>query len=285
MHTKLFPWILIVLWFTIGGIEFVHDANAAEPKSDDVTKAESQTSAELATAEVALWKFRLTKEPTRELTLVTTPILRWTNPVVGRVYGTVYVVTDDGRPQAIVSPYKWFTPYTGMDIECRSLASTDIEGIRDQKSVWSTSKPGVEWKPVPGDPAVGKTAAERQRQMKQLAREFTAELLDTRAKESGDDQELRQMTQPVYHYESPTHHVLEGGVFAFVIATDPELFLVLEAVESQGTSVWRYGLARMNSDKLAVKFRNKEIWGVDRISYEVYRDPKQPFFGLVVPLK
>ena len=181
MNTNLSPWISIVLWFTIGGIEFAYDANAAEPKSDDVTKVESQMSAELATAEVALWKFRLTKEPTRELTLVTTPILRWTNPVVGRVYGTVYVVTDDGRPQAIVSPYKWFTPYTGMDIECRSLASTDIEGIRDQKSVWSTSKPGVEWKPVPGDPAVGKTAAERQRQMKQLAREFTAELLDTQS--------------------------------------------------------------------------------------------------------
>ena len=276
---------LIVLSFALAGTCNVFGADADSPKTDDITRVESQSTAELTLAEIGRWKFQRADDESKELKLVKTPILRWTNPSVGRVYGSVYVITEDGRPQAIVSPYKWFEPHTGFEMECRSLASTGLNAYRDNKSVWSTSKPGMEWKAIPNPPDVGKTTVERQRQIKQLAEEFTAQLLDTRDQERGDDQQLRQMTQPVYRYSSPSHHVLDGAVFAYVVGTDPELFLNLEAREVNGEPQWQYGLARMNSDRLVVKFRGDEVWQVDKLSLIDLRDGKQPYFCFLVQTK
>lgn len=285
MNTHFTLAFLATLSFAACSLNQVHVGFCQDEKPDvDVVKVEVRTAAELAAEEMTRWTFRLPKEPMREMKMNMTPILRWTNPAVGRVYGNVYLITSDNCPQAIVCPYKWFQPWTSLDMECLSLASADIEGIREGKTVWLTDKPGVDWKPVSGNPAVGKSNLERQRQMKKLAEDFTAELVDMRLNDKGEDQQLRQMTQPVYRYESPAHHVLEGGIFAFVMGTDPELFLLLEATDTGPSPEWRYGLARMNTDPLAVKFQGKEIWKVGKLSYEVAKRIKQPYMSFnVVP--
>ena len=72
---------------------------------------------------------------------------------------------------------------------------------------------------------------------------------------------------------------------AFVVATDPEVFLLLEAVESDGKILWRYGLVRMNNDAIAIKFRDNEVFRFNKITYEEYRDSTQPYFGFIVPQK
>jgi hypothetical protein len=53
------------------------------------------------------------------------------------------------------------------------------------------------------------------------------------------------LSTPLYRYEKPPGDVLEGAVFAFVLGTDPELLLVLEARRDEGATVWQYALARM----------------------------------------
>ena len=276
-------WNFVAVWQTISVVAASSSATLAEdPLKTQTANVEVQEATERITAELTLWKFRLSKDSDRDLTLVPTPILRWTNPTVGRVYGNVYVITNESRPQAIISPYKWFEPYRSFEVECLSVATTGIQGTREEKSVWSTTKPGLEWRPVPGNPTVGTSNVERQRQMKKLASQFTAELLDTRSNEKGEDQQLRQLTQPVYRYESPAYHVVEGGVFAFVVGTDPEVFLLLEAVETGETTNWHYGLARMNSDQLSINFQDKKVWQIDRLPYETYRDAKQPYFCRVI---
>ena len=196
---------------------------------------------------------------------------------MGRVYGTVLVFTDEGCPQVIVSPYKWFAPYNGFEMECRSVTTAGVEGFRDGVSVWATKQPGVEWERMPGNPIPAESPEERLRQMKLLAADFTANLVDTRSNREGEDQQLRQMPRPVYRYQSAVHHVLEGGIFAYVLGTDPELFLLIEAVEDDGKSSWRYGLTRMNSDRLSVLFQNREVWNAPRITYETMRDSTQPY--------
>lgn len=250
--------------------------------AEDKASLEAKEAADRSTEEIARWKFRLTRDPQRELTLNTKPILRWTNPPVGRVYGHVYVMTSDQYPLVIVGPYKWFSPYLSLDLECTSIAPSGIEGTRDGKTIWLTDKPGVEWKPVPGNPAVGKSPLERQRQMKKIAEDFTAELVDMRVNEKGEDQQLRQLTQPVYRYESETYHVIEGGIFAFVVATDPELFLILEALNENPAPTWRYGLARMNTDRIAVKFQNQQVWQCEKLLPEVVRRGKLPYLSINV---
>jgi len=256
---------------------------ADEAASGDAVKTEAKTAADLGTEEVARWTFRLPNDPKAELKFVSTPILKWTNPTVGRVYGNVYVITHDGCPRAIVCPYKWFAPYQSLDMECLSVTSQPIEGVRNQNVVWSAKSSGLEWKPVPGEPVVGKTPLERQRQMKKLAEEFTAEMFDTRVNIGGEDQQLRPMTQPVYRYESPSRAVLEGGVFAYVVGTDPELFLMLQAIEKDGSRQWQYGLARMSMDSMRMKHQQKDVWQAEKLTLETLRNMKQPYFCFNVP--
>lgn len=278
--------IMIALIFACLSVGMTTESPAEEKKSDeDQTKAEAKTASERAAEEMTRWTFRLPKEQSRELTLNTTPILRWTNPAVGRVYGNVYLITSDNCPQAIACPYKWFVPWTSLDMECVSLASGEIEGVREGQTVWLTEKPGVDWKPVPGNPAVGKSNLERQRQLKKLAEAFTAELIDMRLSDKGEDQQLRQMTQPVYRYDSAKHHVSEGGIFAYVMGTDPELFLILEATDLDKGNRWQYALARMNTDRLSVKFQGDVIWQVGKLSHEVAKQKTSPYLSMNVSNK
>lgn len=256
---------------------------ADEAASGEAVKAEAKTAAELGTDEVARWTFRLPNDPKAELKFVPAPILKWTNPTVGRVYGNVYVITHKDVPQAIVCPYKWFAPYQSLDMECLSVTSQTIEGVRNQNVVWSAKSSGLEWKPVPGDPPVGKMPLERQRQMKKLSEDFTAEMFDTRVNVGGEDQQLRPMTQPVYRYESPSKGVLEGGIFAYVVGTDPELFLLLQATETDGKRQWQYGLARMSMDRMRMKHQQNEVWHADKLTIETLRNMKQPYFCFNVP--
>src|SRR5687767_14161800 len=50
-------------------------------------------------------------EEPRKLALTAEPILRWTNPLAGRqAHGELFLWTDDGRPTAVRSLYRWTAP-------------------------------------------------------------------------------------------------------------------------------------------------------------------------------
>jgi hypothetical protein len=99
--------------------------------------------------------------------------------------------------------------------------------------------------------------------MRTLAKGFGAELVDLRVNEKGERQTLRLLPQPVYRYESSNADVRDGAVFAIVLGTDPELFVLIEARRSEDSFRWQYGLARMNDDAMVVKYNDQEIWRVE----------------------
>ena len=79
-------------------------------------------------------------------------------------------------------------------------------------------------KPIPNAPTPGETAAQRLRQMRELAKEFT----NRQTRRDGVEQENRLMTQPIFRYEG-TEPLIDGSLFAFVQGTDPELWLLIKA--------------------------------------------------------
>lgn len=196
------------------------------------------------------------------------PILRWSNPERGQVYGNVFLWTDRGRPVVVGSLFKWFTPFTHMSHEFHSLSVGEITGKSELKEVWRSTQPGVVIAAVPDAPAVAATPTGRLTQMKQLARQFTAQSTDR----EGSKLELRQLTQPVYRYELDKDSVelLDGTLFVFVQGTDPDLWLMLEAYKAadQKTPRWQFAMARMNSIEITVEHRGQRIWHCDSISFK-----------------
>lgn len=115
--------------------------------------------------------------------------------------------------------------------------------------------------------------------MRELAGRFTAK----KTTRQNETRALRLLRQPMQRYESKLNRVTDGALFAFVEATDPEVFLVLEARAIDGKPHWHYGLARMNSVHLAVSLDDKQLWQAEELPWsEAFNRKDKPYTALTI---
>ncbi len=211
----------------------------------------AQRFSKLAEAEAKNYKFAAA-EKTDCFRLRPEPVLRWTNPVSGSIRGAVFIWTHDKRPSAIASIYK-YDEKTLLSTEIHSLSSQPFRARRDDGATWSPSEGGVVRHLIPDGPMPSESTAVRQRQMRAIARQFSA------ARHDPDESErnLRLMSRPLFRYAAPESGVIDGAIFAFVQGTNPDVILLIEAIQNNASPHWRYGLARMHRYKLDVSFDGK----------------------------
>jgi hypothetical protein len=241
-----------------------------DPK-DENKRAESFRA--FATREAASYTMRLAGSD-RPLVLQPEPILKWTNPVIGSIYGDVFIWTENGRPEAVASIYKFYSPQTHRANEFHSLALGKVIGARDGAAVWTPSRPGLELKPIPGAPVPADTAPARLRQMRSIAQQFTG----SQTNREGVTRDMRLLAQPIYRYENTKGDLIDGGLFVFVLGTDPEAFLLIEARgKTGGSPEWQFGATRMNSIDLRITHRGREIWNAPEIPWSQVWDGTEPY--------
>ena len=83
----------------------------------------------------------------------------------------------------------------------------------------------------------------------------------------GAPEVLRLLPRPLYRYDlkdsNDTNPILrDGGMFAFVMGTDPEVILLLEAVEREGQAVWQYAFARATTYAVEASLGEAVVWSV-----------------------
>ncbi len=201
------------------------------------------------------------------------PVLHWSQPVRGGADGAVFLWTDSGRPIAIGTFFIWpmGNDLQGIAHELHSLTASPLTATWQQRK-WTPPKDAIVWKPLPGAPAPAKSAEQRLRQMRDLARQFQAESHDKNDKKW----ELRLLPRPIYRYQiddakqPPTerHQILDGALFGFVEGTDLEVILLLEAHQSEQGPHWNYGFARMSDFVLKASYANKTVWEVAGGGYD-----------------
>jgi hypothetical protein len=250
-----------------------------ESKSRDTE--ELRQTARLIQAELPRWKV-VSGGDAVKLQLNPQPILRWTNPATGRMNGEIYVWTANGRPEAVMSLYKVWEPAWGFAGELQSLSLTSLVAERDEAIAWKCHQPGISLRDVPDAPAIAETALRRMQQMRAMADSFSAVLMDYRQNPKGERQALRMLTKPVFRYGRPGGDVTDGAMFAFVVGTDAEVLLLLEAREMKNGKRWQYALGRLNSDELVASFKEQEVWRVGRAKFEE-RDKPYVFMSLSEP--
>lgn len=204
-------------------------------------------------------------------------VLRWVNPVrVTTGAGAIAVWAREGRPEAMAGVFIW-----NGDL-CHELCSLSREGKLTAKPKTgprrSMIEPGVEFKVIPDAPAPADTPAARLRQMKSLAERFTARLAD-KAGANQQKEELRLLPKPLYRYEikDPATNpakLVDGALFAYVMGTDPEVVLLLEAV-GQDKPAWQYGFAIATTHAVEASLGEQIVWsrrgfGLDTQSAEVF---------------
>jgi hypothetical protein len=264
-------WLVVLAAVT--GEAAVNDASTAAPSQ---VEAEAAQTGRFARDEAGKWELFAQGAKRTKLDLHPEPVLRWSNPAVGRVYGSVFVWTSGGRPLAVASFYRWFSPYTQRTAEFVSLSPDALSAERLERRPWTPRAGKIAWQPVPGALVPDESAKKRLGQMRSLARDFQPELVDRRVVEEGTEQQLRLLDQPVYKYGPGNDGLLEGGLFAFVVGTDPEVLLMLEAREDEAGRSWHYLLARMNRDAMRVRHKGREVWSVPHLE-EPWGDPAAPY--------
>jgi hypothetical protein len=226
--------------------------------AEDQGREEAAEANRICAAELPRW--RLTADGTA-LGRPTESILRWTNPFAGRVYGNTYVWLQEGRPVAATCLFRYFDPFRSFNGELVALTGRKLVAKRDDKVVWNP-KDEWKWNAIPNAPVPAATAAQRLIQMRTLAGEFTVEILDTRNIAKGEEQTPRLLPKPLYRYEAERTKTLDGGLYAFVLGTDPEVLLLLECDRATAKPEWRFGAARMNRYRIQLKRKGATVWEV-----------------------
>ena len=144
--------------------------------------------------------------------------------------------------------------------EFHSFAAGPLRSTFDGTLAWTPKGAGVEWRPFNDSPPPGTTHTARLLQMRQLARPFRAELVSPKE----DRTELRLISRPLIEYSSPKNGVIDGAIFSFAVATDPEVLLLIEAFEEtlNGTkrTGFRHAFALFHYWNVAVYDGDKKVW-------------------------
>jgi hypothetical protein len=217
--------------------------------------------------------------------LTPVPVLRWRNVVRGQEGEAMMVVwPHKGRPVAMASIYPW-KDRINHEFDSLSRQAKLIAKDKD-RLIWAPATPGVEFRDVPKAPRPAKTPAERLRQMKVIAEGFQATMTGWAANDS-DQEPLRLLPRPLYRYDlakakEPDPKLIDGVLFAFVLGTDPEVVLILEAIRpgdeaaKQDEAVWQYACVRSTSGGLEVRHGDEVVWTAKK--HPVGKDPKSPHF-------
>jgi hypothetical protein len=200
------------------------------------------------------------------------PLLKYTNPIQGDVYGHVYVWTHRGRPEVIGAIFDHRTQGTAY-AELHTLARAGVVGCRDGREFWKPSNAGVTFRAVLGAPAPAATAAARLLQLRELSRGFSVE----RDHPADGKQAMRLMPHPIFRYASPETDTLDGAIFLFIDGTtDPEAYLLLEA-SGADRKTWQFAFARMNLVAFRAEYRGELVWQVKRVGWDVVYDRHEPY--------
>ena len=246
-----------------------------EPKPTDeaVQRERDKQSAERVLALAKKYEFFVEMPERRELELHAKPVLTYSNPIRGEVYGNVFVWTLDGRPELLGAVFD-FRNEDKFDSELHMLSRSGICGSREGREFWRPERPTVEFSNVPDGPVPAANPAARLRQMREIARAITVE---RNHPEQGKG-EMRLLTQPLYRYQSTQVGVIDGGLFVFAEGTDPEAFLLLEATNGgRAEPTWKFAFARMNIVEFRAQYHGAEIWHVASVSWDNVFDKQEAY--------
>lgn len=232
------------------------DAASTAGRADDPTDAETVN----AWAKDVVQRLKLKNQETGQpLALHPGSLIRWTNPIMGEIYGDSYLWLDQGRPAAFLSIYAIFdSPEGNRRLTFQSLSENALVAELDGTVIWSPTKPGLQFQDLtslPDPPANPRLQALQQRR---IAQSFSGSIL------ANSDQQhfrsLRLLSTPLLQYESPKADIASGSLFAMVDGTDPEILLAVEAHSVNGTLKWRYAVIRQNHRPLQMKKAGEVVW-------------------------
>jgi hypothetical protein len=209
-----------------------------------------------------------------DLELVPDPVFRYADaPHESLEDATVWIWRRGERPVVLLKLefYPRLRQQPTWSFGCCSATGSPVDAQFESGRTWSTTLPGgaPAWLPESGTPA--DDAETRLRQLREIARRFTAY---RRYGELGRT-ELRLLTRAIYRYKSEPDGIIDGALFCVAKDTNPHIFLLIEAVKDGESRRWRYTAVRNADAECHLLLDEQEVWQADE---RVAIDPRQPYF-------
>ena len=202
------------------------------------------------------------------------PLFRYDDIPRGYVDGAVWRLGKTGRPLAVVTTE--LHPRYGMQGTDRSNPRVvyDLLSLSDapfsSKSndiVWSPAGSAVTFMPIAEAPSPADSETKRLRQMKQLARRFSAVQTVTEVGTENEQLILRLLPQNIDRYVPANDEVAskptksDGAMFLFVAGRMPGIILLLETDGAK----WQFAAGRLSAPStLILSLDDKPVWRVPR---------------------
>lgn len=259
--------VLLILMTGLFQGSFVNADEKAAPKdpqaenSDEAVKeAESirrKARVDFLTAAVKHFEVRVGSDKV-ESKLHPKPLLVWNNPVSGTRIGILSMFSRNDRPD-LITQFSFIRPENAFH-EFHNVCGTKLELKRDGATLWNAGSTSTQWKGLEDTEEGAATPQLRLVQMRRLAERFVVE--DNFGWTSKELHQLRLLPTPVYRYRNPDDEVVDGAVFVFALATDPEAVLMLECVKNENKLNWRYAFGPVTVYALTAKLDGKVVWGI-----------------------
>ncbi|MCA9136237.1 MAG: hypothetical protein KDB00_05750 [Planctomycetales bacterium] len=230
-------WILTGLMFFCGVI-----GNAQE-----ATESHARTEYLLSRADLMMLQTFGDEDGKVKISRVQDPILKFKNPLYeAQSDGVLVVWVADEVPVAFAS-----YSIRKEKVIFRELATSSDVPLRcsiGDRVVWAP-EPKFTRRPLDSTTTVPSDARVRLRIMKRQGERFN----------NGNH---RILPTPLYRYQSEEQGIVDGAVFALSDTNDPEMLILIEAAKpsENAAAIWRYTLARMNSQPRQVRLDGQVVW-------------------------
>jgi hypothetical protein len=212
-------------------------------------------------------------------TLDASVLLRWSNPLgdVSDGLMSVYSTGPGERPAAIAHVYVHGAKLNGLAMqEFADIYPGHLELRRGDQKVWSPGSRYSKFEVLPDAPEPVDNPALRLSQIKQMAARF--EIIDHFREPFSEPSPhvLRMLSRPTYRYGNPEGEIIDGALFTYVIATDPEVCLLIEIHKKADVVSWQYMLAPLSISELDAKLDGTTVWKKPEAA--VFGDPIAPHY-------
>ncbi len=253
-------------------------AGAQEPVSDDAA-SDAAEQVRIARANTATISMR-DVESGSEIEPVENPVLQYTEPVRGNVFGTLWVWGRKGRPAAVLELIRHGNPDSDFCQDWFCWHATTDRPIRltaRSGQTWTPQSSDLEFQTVPRAPNPAATKAARMGQMKQIARRFSAHEFFTSGRV-----ELRVLPAAVHRYEDREHGLIDGAMFVIAEGTHPEATLFLEAIQTADESqpIWQFAIGRSGAAEMVMFYDGKEVHHLPLI--ETFPPPTNSYWRMLI---
>lgn len=277
----------LILAFLAIGVLQVHVciADDADPKlkleADDSAPKDELADARKAYMLKAMKKFKVVMDGdfSKTATLDDRTLLRWSNPLGDVADGllAVYTTGPNDRPAMIAHLYIHGPGLNGLEMhEFADLYPGSVELYRGNRKVWSPQERYTQFRELPDAPKPSENPALRLSQLKAMAARF--EIIDGFRSTNGqpEPQSLRMLSRPTYRYGKSDGELVDGAIFTYVVATDPEACLLIEIHREGDKYEWLYGVFPLTIYSLDAKLDDKSVW--KKPEAMVFGNPTAPHY-------